>query len=198
MSINHLLNAMRLQASAVQGQQTFTRVGILSTFDPNTYSGKVLIQPDNFETGYLPILSQWVGNQWGLFAPPTQNDIVLVSFIDGNIDAGVIIGCNFNNQFRPQAVNSGEFWLVHKSGSYLKFTNDGKVLINSDSDLNITVDGSVNITGPVNITGALGVSGAITSGDNITDYKDSMEDIRTIYNEHQHGPSPLPSPQMPT
>ncbi len=201
MSINHLLNKMREQAQQVIGQKTFTKVGTITSYNQNLYAAKVMLQPEQIETTWLPILSCWVGNQWGLFTPPSANDVVIVHFFDGFFESGAISLCNFNNVNKPLAVNSGEFWLVHQSGSYLKFTNDGNIAVNANENLNITINnsnnGAVNITGPVNITGALGVSGAITSGANITDYKDSMEDMRTLYNEHVHGASPTPTPQMP-
>jgi uncharacterized protein (DUF2345 family) len=50
-------------------------------------------------------------------------------------------------------VPSGEFWLVHQSGSFLKFTNDGKVSVNSASDLDLVSGGDVNVTsaGKINL-----------------------------------------------
>lgn len=187
---------MRLEAQSVLGQKSFTKLGTLSSYNPKNYTGKVLIQPEEIETGFLPILSSWVGNSWGLFTPPSLNDVVIIHFFDGNFENGCISLCNFNNVNPPLSVNSGEFWIVHKSGSFLKFTNDGNVAINANENLNITINGSnggaVNITGNVNITGSI-----VASGD-ITDRKDSMENIRTIYNGHQHAGSPVPDQQMPT
>ena len=209
MSFNELKNAMRLEALAVVGQKAFQKIGIVTGYNPNTYSAKVNIQPENTETGYLPILSQWVGNQWGAFSPPSTGDIVIVNFLEGNYENGFIILGNYNNQFQPLSVSSGEYWLVHQSGSYLKLTNDGNIVIFANEDLNITINssnhGAVNITGNVNITGDTTITGKLTvtsditsTGGNVSDHLDSMEDIRSTYNIHVHGVSPTPTPTLPT
>lgn len=151
--MHRLMAAMRTQAAMAQNGQAAQRTGIVSSYDPNTFAVKVLLQPENVESNWLPLLSPWVGNGWGMFAPPSLGDMVDVGFADNDPDAGYAALRYFNDTARPLPVVSGEFWLVHQTGGFLKLTNDGKVLINGQAEvdvtaptLNITISGNANLT----------------------------------------------------
>lgn len=161
MSQQGLYNLMRAQAMLGMGGIGMTRIGTVSSYDPSAYAVKVLLQPDNKETGWLPLVSPWVGNGWGLFAPPTIGDMIEVHYQEGGHEAGFACSRFYNDEDRPLACPSGEFWLVHKSGSALKFTNDGDVLVVSDRDLIATVGRNLSATVEGNTT--LAVTGNITS-----------------------------------
>ena len=60
----------------------------------------------------------------------------------GNPNMGFVCLRFFNDDYRPLAVPSGELWLVHQSGAYLKLTNDGKVSINAAAEIDIGALGS--------------------------------------------------------
>lgn len=132
-----LLNAMKLHGQQQAGQLAIKRVGQVSSYDSGNYCAKVLLLPESTETGWLPVLSAWVGNGWGLFVPPTPGDLVDVQFIDGDMSQGVVAQRFFYDSARPLNVPSGEAWLVHQSGSYLKLTNDGKVSINAAAEIDV-------------------------------------------------------------
>jgi uncharacterized protein involved in type VI secretion and phage assembly len=181
--MNHLLNQMRLQAELTQGSVAQTRTGLVDSYDPGSYSCKVNLQPDNTLTGWLPILSPWVGNGWGMFAPPTIGDLVEVPFLEGDINAGVIALRFFNDADRPLPCPAGEFWLQHKSGAYLKFTNDGKFTVNSQLEIdataptiNITAATAVNVVAPAVNIGAAGqaLHGIVTDA------------MTALFNSHTH------------
>jgi phage baseplate assembly protein gpV len=192
-------NHMRREAARVMGQLALRRIGIVSNYDPNTYSAKVYIQPEGTESGWLPVSTPWSGNGWGLFAPPSTGDIVEVDFQEGGKEAGIIGLRHFGDVLRPLAVPSGEGWLVHKSGSFLKFHNDGSVEMNTAQDLNVTVAGQANltVTGKViasaqefDLTGNLIVTGDIFATGDITDLNGvsgTVGHIRTVYDSHTHG-----------
>ena len=130
-----MLNAMRAQA-AMEGQgRARTRHGIVSGYDPVNYCAKVRIQPEDTETGWLPVFSPWAGNGWGFFAPPTPGDLVDVHFQEAGFETGYVSLRAFNDDDRPLPCPSGEFWLVHKSGSLLKFFNDGSVALSAATDM---------------------------------------------------------------
>ncbi len=147
-----LLNAMRAQADMAGSGRASVRLAIVSSYDPGNYCAKVRIQPEDTETGWLPVVSPWVGNGWGLFAPPTPGDLVEVQFQEDDIEAGFVCQRFYNDTDRPLTVQSGEFWLVHKSGAFFKLTNDGKALINGQLEIdataptiNVTATGNVNV-----------------------------------------------------
>lgn len=139
MSAGHqrLFGAMREQAAAVGRQRAITRLGTIDSFNPATYAAKVALQPEGTVTGWLPVATLWVGNGWGLFAPPSRGDQVTVEFQEGSWDAGIVLGRLFSVKAAPQAVPSGELWLVHQTGGAVKLTNDGKVLVNSTAEIDV-------------------------------------------------------------
>lgn len=141
-----LLSQMRMQAHIAMNSRATTQIGIVNGYDPNTYTARVLLQPNNTLTGWLPILSPWVGNGFGLFVPPNIGDVVEIEFQEGSFAVGMICMRRFNNDARPLPVPSGEAWLFHESGSYIKLTNDGKIEINGNTEITLTADGDVNIT----------------------------------------------------
>lgn len=185
-------NQMLLAAKMANSGRASTRVGIVTSFDPGSYSAVVKLQPDGSLTGWLPVVSPWVGNGWGLFAPPVPGDLVEVQFQEDNIEAGFVCQRFYNDADRPLPCPSGEFWLVHQSGSMLKFHNDGTVDLVSAGTLTSSAP-QWNHTGPVNITGPLHATGNISTDNNVTatlDISDhgnkSMSGMRSIYNSHTH------------
>ncbi|MGJ7529861.1 phage baseplate assembly protein V [Variovorax sp. GB1P17] len=175
-----LLNSMAVAAQRAGDDVQKTRMGIVDAYDPNTFSVKVKLQPSGVLSGWIPIASCYVGNGWGLFAAPTVGDSVRIDAQEGDIDAGTMGASFFNDVDRPLPVPSGEFWLQHKTGSFLKFLNNGDVSVHTARDLiadvgrnvqatvagdaNIAVTGTItssatqwNHTGPVFINGTLNV-----------------------------------------
>jgi phage baseplate assembly protein gpV len=178
------LNHMRMQAQAVTQNLAQTRLATISAYDPNNYAVKVLYQPDQSESGWLPILSPWVGNGWGMFSPPTIGQMAKVSFQEGSFEAGMVSLLGFNDVDRPLPAPPGEFWLVHSTGSVIKMNNDGTITIQAST---------LNLTGNLVMTGDLTVTGSVMVTENITDNTGSnangMSQMRAIYNAHTH-PTP--------
>lgn len=178
-----LANAMRLQAQMASNTTAKPRKGIVSSYNPNTHSVKVRLQPDDDETGWLSLAAAAVGNGWGVIFAPAIGDQVDVHFEDGDAGSGFVCSRFFDDQDRPMPVPSGEFWLVHQSGSFLKFTSDGKVSLNGQAEIdvttpvvNITATGAANVTAPQINLGASGASLAsiLTSA------------FATLFNGHTH------------
>ena len=177
MSAARLANHMRLQAAMNAGTLGRPKHGLVTSYDLNNYLVKVQIQPENFETGWIPICTLMAGNGFGIYFGPSQNDQAVVLFQDGDWDSGFCIGFLPSDVDQPPSVPSGEIHVVHKAGSSLIFTNDGKVALSTASDLNVTVAGALNatVTGKAtlsasefDLTGALKVTGHINSSGPIT------------------------------
>jgi phage baseplate assembly protein gpV len=160
------------QAAALAASPRF---GIVSSFDPNTYRAKVVLAPsaDGMTplTGALPVLTGYMGNGWGLAAPLQQGDQVVVLFVQNHPDQGVVLGRIYDQPHPPplradgQPAAAGEIILVHQSGSRIQITNDQKVLINGQLEIdltaptiNITATSAVNVTAPAIKIGASGES----------------------------------------
>jgi uncharacterized protein involved in type VI secretion and phage assembly len=174
--IDHLLNAMRAQAQMAQGEKTAHRVGQVTAYDPNKYAVKVKMWPDTQESlGWIPLASTYIGNGWGLVAGPSIGDQVMIAFDREDQDAGVVVGRFFTDVEQPPAAPSGEFWLVHKAGSAIKFHNDGTVEIIAASTMKYTatqhhfvgpvqMDATLNVTNTISGEGGMSISGDNGSG----------------------------------
>ncbi|MFZ4214899.1 phage baseplate assembly protein V, partial [Pantoea endophytica] len=126
-----LLNVMAASARQATMGEIGTRQGIITAYDPDAYVVKVQLQPSGEETGWIPLSSPWVGKDWGMAAGPMIGAVVEVEFDSGLPGAGMATGQFYNDQDRCPGPPSGEFWLVHQSGSLLKFLNNGEVLLSA-------------------------------------------------------------------
>ncbi len=94
-------------------------------------------QPDgaDFELRQVPVATPYIG----LAAIPNVGDLVLISFIGGNINAPIIIGRLYNDEDRPPANKSKEFLLQHtlKEGGSLKLDEDGRIIVTSKNQKNV-------------------------------------------------------------
>lgn len=208
-------NLIRAHAQMAQGEKSTHRVGQVTAYDPNKYAVKVKFWPRTDEsTGWIPLASTYVGAGWGLVAAPSVGDQVIVAFDLEDQDAGVVVGRFYTDVEQPPAAPSGEFWLVHKSGSFLKFTNDGNVSLNAAGNLNATVGGNMtaNVTGNANTTAAqanvtASSSASITaptikigsSGQTLYQFVTSL--FMSVFNNHDHpdpqgGNTGIPNQQM--
>lgn len=147
----NLPDLIRRIVSPMLTQMGQPRYGIVTSVDPNTYTARVLIQPDGILSGWLPIKSEWIGNGWGLVAVPNTGDQVSLIPHDGDANNLMIAGRVYSQQQRPPAGVPGEFWLVHVSGAFIKLVNSGAIQIVAPAGLDITAN--VNITGSVTATG---------------------------------------------
>jgi phage baseplate assembly protein gpV len=204
MNYHELANAMRGHAEAAAGRLPKPRMATVSSYNPSTHSVKVTFQgvgdSDVIETGWLPLGAVGVGNGFGVLTAPNIGDMVMIAFTDGSNAAPKVVGRFFSNVNVPPAVPAGETWIVHKSGSSLKFKTSGAVELVTASDLNATVGGALN----ANVTGAASVtssaSAAITaptitlgsSGQTLLQFVTSA--FMALFNGHTHTSAASGSP----
>lgn len=137
-------NAISGRALMALGNTAFScDVGKITSYDPVNHLVIVEIHPatDNDPaslTGWIPYASSWVGNGWGMYAAPVLDTLCIVVYQQGSRQIPLAAQPLFDGSNRPLTVQSGEFWLVHKSGSSLKFTNDGQVLVSSTVQIDLT------------------------------------------------------------
>ena len=63
--MDRFLNTLKAHAAALDRAQGQSRFAIVSSVDPSAYAARVLLQPEAVLSGWLPILSPWVGSGWG-------------------------------------------------------------------------------------------------------------------------------------
>ncbi|NEZ62073.1 hypothetical protein D0962_04670 [Leptolyngbyaceae cyanobacterium CCMR0082] len=94
-------------------------------------------QPDgqDFELRQVPVTTPHLG----LVNIPNVGDMVLVTFIGGNINAPVIIGRLYNDPDQPPVNKEKEFLLQHglKEGGSLKIDTEGVVTLTSKDEKNV-------------------------------------------------------------
>jgi uncharacterized protein involved in type VI secretion and phage assembly len=193
-----LLNAMRLQAQRQMSESVSSRIGYIFAYNPNNYTARAILQPDLLHTGWLPIAAMWVGSQCGMYAAPNIGDMCKVQFVADDVNDGIIDGLFWNNSARPLAVPSGEFWLVHASGAFVKLTNDGKLTFSDGQGAQVQFDGAGNAisqakqwthTGAVNFNGlTIDTSGNLVSPGTVTGDVDVLSGSEAISGKgHKHG-----------
>lgn len=175
--MDRLINSIKAHAAGLDLGQAQPRFGIVTSFDPNSYAVRVTLQPEDVLSGWLPVLSTWIGAGWGLAAPPSPGDQVLVLSQEGHAEHGVIVGGAYSEQALPPsiggaAVPSGEAVLFHASGAYLRLGNDGSFVLNAASGKPVTVIGDLIVTG--NISDQNGAHG-------------TLADLRNAHDQHVHG-----------
>lgn len=171
--MDRFLNALKANSASLDASWAQPRFAIVTSVDSNRPAARVTLQPEGVLTGWLPILSPWVGAGWGLACPPSPGDQVLVVAQEGNAEHGVIIGRAWSDQAHPPAAPAGEFWLVHQTGSFIK----------------LLTDGTVRIQGNVFISGSLSATGDVSDGHG------ALSSLRNHYNAHLH---PTPSGESAT
>jgi hypothetical protein len=90
--MQRLLNALKAQSAALDASAAQPRFGMVTSFDPSTYTARVLLQPEGVLSGWLPVLTAWAGNGWGLVCPPSPGQQVLVVAQEGEAEHGIIAG----------------------------------------------------------------------------------------------------------
>lgn len=147
-----MMDRIKQLVAQMIGQIGTQQLGTIYDYDPTTYSARVQIQPTGEITGWLPIGVEWVGNGYGMAIGPNIGDMVRIDPVEGSRQVSLIGKRFYNDTDLPMQVPSGECWMVHSSGSLIKFLNDGTVSISATA---INSDGIWNHTGPINATGTI-------------------------------------------
>src|SRR5271168_1075758 len=113
--MTELLDMLSSHFDRERGKLAQPRLGIVASSDPRTATAKVLLQPEGVLTGWLPVLTQWVGSGWGISCPPGPGDQVLIIPQEGDPQHGLIIGRLYSDQVRPPDAEVGEITLSHQS-----------------------------------------------------------------------------------
>lgn len=157
--MERLLNAIKAHAAAQDASSGQPRFGSVTSVDPAAGTARVRLQPDGVLTGWLPVLSPWVGAGWGMSCPPSPGDQVLVVPQEGDAEHGAVVARAWSAGAAVPATPVGELWLTHRSGSFVRLLNDGTVAVKGD----LHVDGEV------------------------FDRHGSLDRLRQHYNQHRHG-----------
>ncbi|MCW8307737.1 phage baseplate assembly protein V [Acidiphilium sp. PA] len=161
-------NAVKARAAALDGMSGQARFGIVASFDASAYAARVMLQPENALSGWLPVLSSWIGAGWGMAAPLSPGDQVMVLGQEGDAEQAVVIGRVWSDTEPPPGAPVGEFWLVHQTGSFIKLKNDGTIALQAST---VSIQGDLMVSGEISdLAGAHG----------------SLDRLRQAYDGHVH------------
>lgn len=185
-----LANLVKSYAGALDNAIARPRFALVTSVDAATATARVVLQPEDVLSGWLPILSPSVGSGWGMWCPPSPGDQVMVLAQEGDADQGIIVGRAFSLVDPPPPAASGELWLVHATGSTIKLLNSGM----------IEMIGPVRIIGSVSVQGSVTVTGDLAAGGTSSDGHGPLSGLRTHYDDHTHvqsngGVTSIPSSQ---
>lgn len=134
--LDGIMDMVRREVWRIMHHQKTTRPGVITSIDPDTYSAKVRYEPhdpndpDNAESGWIPIQAVAVGQGYGIYSMPQVGQQVDVAFHQGDHETGRIVQRhNSEANQPPQGMKEGEYWTVHANGAVQKFLADGTVFI---------------------------------------------------------------------
>jgi hypothetical protein len=177
--IGNLTNALH-QTQTTDG--TGPRAGTVTSYDPINGMVKVAIQPEGRESNWLKLDCPGVGNGWGVQIGPQIGDEVTVEFESSDPNSGRVTARHTNSLNLAMPVPSGEIWLVHKTGSLLKFLTDGTVTVHSITAINYDAPAHNFTGGPVTMDHTLTVTdstGVVVTGGDVKADTISLKTHRT-------------------
>lgn len=141
--------------------------------DEHNYEANVRLKHEDLELRKVPLAVGHVG----IAAPPRVNDLVLVQFINGDINQPVIAGRFYHADERPPLHHEDEILFEQRLPddkiNHLRFTNKGTIYIqrevtdlenNSEAKAGIKIDGE---TGDIEIKTSDSIKMVMTHDDNI-------------------------------
>jgi hypothetical protein len=111
------------------------RIGLVTSYDPKTHTAKAMLQPEQFETGSIPIETHAMGNNYGHVTGlvpgdgKTTGDQVVVRFLEGDFESGKIAGRLHSDVDMPPQVQSGETAIISQFNASIKMNKDGSTAI---------------------------------------------------------------------
>lgn len=163
-------------AHELAGQRTSQLGVVTSTFphesedDKNNYEVNVRLKHEDLELRRVPVAT----THMGAVAPPAVGDLVLVQFVDGDLNQPVVLGRFYDDETLPPLHKDGEVLWEHRvsdgTKNQIRLAADGSIYIqrdvedNSEAKASIRLDGS---SGDIEIKAGDGVFVLLKNGSEI-------------------------------
>lgn len=201
---HELLATLAAQArSAAAGALQFQH-GEIDTYDPETATVTVVLQPDGLRTGDVQFLTPWAGvpdtstnTGTGMLCGPEKGMQVLVIKLDDEGEHLICFPSTFNETNYPPQVPAGEWWLL-KSGdakTYVKLVSGGKTQIGGKTEVDVIAP-LVQLSDTID---TLGPDYAVVRRKDLQAVIDDLNDLKALVKAHDHiGNMGAPTPLDPT
>lgn len=146
------------------------KLGTVTSYDPDGYAVKVMLQPEGTETGWLPISGGMAGAGFGVYYGPSNGDQAIVVFQEGDVTVGKCVGFVGSDDAPPPHVVSGEIHLIAKG---------------TTASVVMKPDGTIASKGVWTHTGTLHVTDEVTADKSVTATTDVIGGGKSLKN-HQH------------
>jgi hypothetical protein len=181
MNEEDLLNIIRREIERFHATRQIERHALVTSYDPDKHLAKVNFMPDGQGSGWLPIETGHMGDGFGILVGLTpgkgkgdggdgDGDQVIVRFQEGDLESGKIVKVVHSDKDKPPKVESGEFLIKVKSGSFMKFDKDGQITIQQakGQKLHLDKDGGATLsTDNKGITVSSGSATTALTGQNV-------------------------------
>jgi phage baseplate assembly protein gpV len=144
-------------AQELAGQRTCQLGVVTSTFphesedDKNNYEVNLQLKHEHLELRRVPVATTHLG----AVAPPAVGDLVLVQFIDGDLNQPVVLGRFYDDESSPPLHKDGEVLWEHRGSdgklNHVRLAADGSIFVqrdvtkpedNSEAKATIRIDGA--------------------------------------------------------
>ena len=179
-------NQIRKEGGRNGQQFARSRVGFVTSYDPDNYACKVRYMPEGNESGWMPALAQHIGNGFGVYFGLNVGDQVEVGFQENDPNVPRVIARLISSKKQPPRVEAGEFLLRHggrdqknddvKKRATVKLDKDGNLLL-TQGEAVINIDDSGNTT----ITKGLTEYKIAANGDVTTIIKSDPDTVLTTH-----------------
>jgi phage baseplate assembly protein V len=153
MSIEGLRNIIHREVQRFLDRRTRRVPCIVDSYNGNTHTVKVKLQPEGVLSGWMQIQTAQVG----LLVAPNIGDPGWIEFHENDRRAGVFVASNHNNNKPPpKVINAGELYYEPPAGggSSLYYKNDGSIATVDKAGSATLMDGAGNVSAsaPTKIT----------------------------------------------
>lgn len=157
--MSNILEIVRQVVAQELSRQRSARLGVVSEVfahatadDDNNYEVNVRLKHEDLELRKVPMMVSHAG----FAAPPRAGDLVLVQFVNGDLNQPVVAGRFYHADERPPLHKQNEVLFEHRFGdnrdkfSHLRFTENGGIYLqsgvtkpedNSESKTGLWIDG---------------------------------------------------------
>jgi len=171
-------------------------LGRIQALDSQGVIPKAKVQIGELTTTWLPLMVTRAGADRSGWLPVVGEQVVVLS-PNGELSQGIILG-SLNQRDYPSAVRQpGQHRIDYADGARLVYDREQhhmQLSLPAGATLDVTAKGGIRIRGD------LRVEGSVTATEQVQDKRRSMEEDRTLFNQHIHagikpGPKTTEPPQ---